>query len=97
MYELGNMYGSETKIEPDFYKSYVAFNMAAYHGVPDAERRRDVVGKEKLKKDEILQAQAESENFKAEPSELTQYVRSTFGNSLALYIDKSAPVYKAAY
>lgn len=95
IYTLGNLYAAGTKIEPDFYKSYVAFNLCAYYGVADAAKKRDIVGKEKLKTAEILQAQTESENFKFEPSSLTNYVKSTFGNSLALYIDKSAPIIAA--
>ena len=92
IYMIGNLYAAGTKIEPDFYKSYVAFNLCAYYGVADAAKKRDIVGKEKLKTSEILQAQTEAENFKFEPSPLTTYVKSTFGNSLALYIDKSAPI-----
>lgn len=92
IYTLGNLYAAGTKIEPDFYKSYVAFNLCAYYGVADAAKKRDIVGKEKLKTAEILQAQTEAENFKFEPSSLTAYVKATFGNSLALYIDKSAPI-----
>lgn len=92
--ELGRLYASGDRIEPDYYKAYVMFNIAAYHGIPGAEEARDKLASKALKKAAVLQAQTEAENFKQESTKLTKYIRSTFGNSLALYVDKDAPIIK---
>lgn len=94
IYELGELYAYGTRIEADYYKAYVMYNLAAYFGVPKTEKKRDVLATTKLKKPELLQAQTEAENFTPKPSKLTSYIRATFGDSLALYVDKTAPVIK---
>lgn len=89
---LGHFYSSGTRIEPDFYKAYIMYNIAAFYGVPKADERRNLLASKNLKKPEVLQAQAESENFEPKPSKLTKYIRSTFGDSLSYYIDPKAPI-----
>lgn len=89
---LGEIYASGNRIEPDFYKAYIMYNIAAYYGVPKADEKRDILADKKLKKPEVLQAQAEAENYKPNPSNLTKYIRLTFGDSLAFYVDPEAPV-----
>ena len=90
--ELGELYALGNRIGADYYKAYIMYNLLAYYGVPGAEKKRDILGSTKLKTPELLQAQTEAENFSAQPSQLTQYIRSTFGDSLALYVDKNAPI-----
>ena len=90
--ELGRFYVAGDRIEPDYYKGYVLFNIAAYYGVANAAEARDKLAGKALKKQAVLQAQTESENFKPSPTQLTKYIRQTFGKSLALYIDKNAPI-----
>ena len=91
--ELGEIYTLGTKVEKDLYKAHVMYNLATFYGVPGASKKRDVLEKQ-LKIPELLQAQTEAENFTPKPSKLTTYIKSTFGNSLALYIDPRAPVIK---
>ena len=43
----------------------------------------------KLKIEELLQAQAEAEKFKEKPSELTSYIKQTFGDNIRHYIDEN--------
>lgn len=88
---LGNIYASGNRVEADYHKAHVMFNLATYFGVPDADKKRDML-EEKLKITELLQAQTEAENFSPRPSDLTKYIRSTFGESLARYVDSRAPV-----
>ncbi|MBQ8466035.1 MAG: sel1 repeat family protein [Alphaproteobacteria bacterium] len=92
---LGNLYASSSRIEPNYYKAYIMYNLATFYGVPDAAEKRDLLATKTLKKPEVLQAQTEAENFKPSPSELTKYIRLTFGKSLAVYVDKGAPVIQA--
>lgn len=94
-HELGELYAHGNRIESDYYKAHIMYNLASYYGVPQADKKRDFIASSKLKPAEVLQAQTEAENFKAEPSPLTSYIRSTFGESLALYVDKNAPIIKA--
>ena len=92
IFMLGELYAHGQKIEVDYYKAYIMYNLASFYGMSKAEGKRDIIGSAKLKKPDLLQAQAEAENFTPRPSELTQYVRTVFGKSLALYADKSAPI-----
>lgn len=93
IHELGELYAAGTRIEKDYYKAHVMFNIAAFYGVPEASKKRDWLAA-KLKIPELLQAQTEAESFKAKPSKLTQYIKATFGDSLALYLDPKAPIVK---
>lgn len=91
--ELGELYAAGRRIEKDYHKAHVMFNLAAFYGVPDAARKRELLA-EQLKISELLQAQTEAESFTPRPSKLTNYIKATFGDSLALYIDPRAPVVK---
>ncbi len=78
---------AEGKIYPqNFGQAYVLFNIASVYAVPGAVEKRTAV-EAKLKIEELLPAQAEAEKFKAQPSELTSYVRQTFGSNARRYID----------
>jgi len=92
IFMLGELYAHGQKIEVNYYKAYIMYNLASFYGMSQAESKRDLIGSAKLKKPDLLQAQAEAENFTPRPSDLTQYVRTVFGKSLALYADKSAPI-----
>lgn len=92
MNELGELYALGNRITADYYKAYIMYNLLAYYGVPGAEKRRDILGTTKLKTPELLQAQTEAESFTPQPSKLTQDIRTKFGDSLALYVDKNAPI-----
>lgn len=72
----------------DISNAYVLYNIASVMGIKRATERRDFLEK-KLKIDELLNVQTEAEIYKEEPSELTQFIRQTFGNSLKVYIDSN--------
>ena len=68
-------------------KAHALFNIAASEGNTKAAQIRDEIGA-RLKLELLLQAQTEAQSFKPAPSELTTYVRQTFGNNVRNYIDK---------
>lgn len=66
--------------------AHALYNIAAVHEAPNAAEERDKIAK-KLKLEELIQAQTEAQNFNETPSELTQYVRQTYGYNIRNYID----------
>ncbi len=88
MIELGNMLAAGTMYTKDLYRAHILFNIASVHGVPSAAEKRDYLEK-KLKIEEFLQAQAEAEKFEEKPSELTSYIKQTFGDNIRRYIDEN--------
>ena len=88
MMELGNILAAGTMYTQNIYRAHILFNIASVHGVASAVEKRDFLEK-KLKIEEVLQAQAEAENFKEKPSELTSYVKQTFGENIRHYIDEN--------
>lgn len=67
-------------------RAHVLYNIAAIDNVKGAAQKRDEVA-QKLKIEQLLEAQTEAEAFKASPSELTSYIRQTFGQNIRRYID----------
>ena len=88
MMELGNILAAGTMYTQDLYHAHILFNIASVHGVASAVEKRDFLEK-KLKIEEVLQAQAEAENFKEKPTELTSYVKQTFGENIRHYVDEN--------
>lgn len=88
MIELGNILAAGTMYNKDLYRAHILFNVASVHGVASAAEKRDFLEK-KLKIEELLQAQAEAEKFKEKPSELTNYIKQTFGDNIRHYIDEN--------
>ena len=88
MIELGNILAAGTMYTKDLYRAHILFNIASVHGVASAAEKRDYLEK-KLKIEELLQAQAEAEKFKEKPSELTSYIKQTFGDNIRHYIDEN--------
>lgn len=88
MVELGNILAAGTMYTKDLYRAHIWFNIASVHGVSSAAEKRDYLEK-KLKIEEVLQAQAEAEGFREKPSELTSYVKQTFGENISHYIDEN--------
>ena len=87
MMALGNILALGEQYTKDVYVAHVMFNLAAVRGVPGAADRRSVL-EEKMKIDEILQAQSEAERYNPKPSELSNYIRQTFGTNVRYYIDE---------
>lgn len=95
MMELGNILAAGTMYTQDVYHAHILFNIASVHGISSAVEKRDFLEK-KLKIEEVLQAQAEAENFKEKPSELTLYIQQTFGKNIRHYIDENLSKAKLA-
>ncbi len=88
MITLANILVDGSMYPSDLFQAHVLYNIASVYGAKGAAERRDIVAK-KLKIDELLQAQSQAETFKAQPSELTSYIRQTFGNNIRRYIDEN--------
>lgn len=88
MTELGNILALGNAYPKDVYRAHVLFNIAAVRGAPRAAERRDALEKV-MKIEELLQAQAEAEKYVEKPSELTAYIKQTFGRDVRTYIDEN--------
>lgn len=88
MMMLGDILARGEKYSKDYYTAHIMFNLAAVRGAPGAAEKRAAL-ESKLKIEELLQAQAEAERFHEKASELTAYIRQTFGNDIKSYIDDS--------
>ena len=62
------------------------YNIAAAQNIHGAAQKRDEIG-QKLNNEMITAAQQNAANYQANPSELTSYIRQTYGNNLRYYID----------
>lgn len=85
MVSLGNILAIGEKYPRDIYYAHVLFNVASVRGAEGADEKRAVLEK-KLKIDELLQAQTQAEQYVEKPSELTVYIKQTFGNNIKGYI-----------
>ena len=88
MMELGDILALGTAYPKDVYRAHVLFNIAAVRGAPKAAEKRDAIEKV-MKIEELLQAQAEAEKYVEQPSDLTSYVKQTFGNDVRKYVDEN--------
>lgn len=80
---------SEGKLYPkDIRKAHVLYNIASVMGAKDAAAKRDKL-EENLQIEDLLAIQASAENYKAQPSKTTTFIRQTFGESLKIYIDSN--------
>lgn len=86
MGELGAILALGTAYPKDIYRAHVLYNIASVRGAPKAAERRDALEKV-MKIEELLQAQAEAEKYVEKPSELTAYIKQTFGRDIRTYID----------
>lgn len=85
--DLAKIYAEGRFAQQNMVKAHALFNIAASEGNTKAAQIRDEIGA-RLKLELLLQAQTEAQSFKPAPSELTTYVRQTFGNNVRNYIDK---------
>ncbi len=85
MMKLADIYSGSTKFPADIQQAHTLYNIAAVRGVRGAgELREKVEGKMKIA--QIMNSQTEAENFKDKPSDLTIYVRKTFGTNICRYV-----------
>ncbi len=84
--KLAKIY-QEGKITPqNLIMAHSLYNIASVQEETGAAKKRDKIG-EKLNLEELLKAQADAQNFQPQPSELTKYIRKTFGFDIRSYID----------
>ena len=88
MMTLGDILARGVKYTKDIYTAHVMFNLASVRGASGAAEQRNKL-EEKMKIDEILQAQTEAEQYSPKLSELSNYTRQTFGDNIRYYIDES--------
>lgn len=78
---------AEGRMAPqNLIQSHILYNIASVFDAPNAVENRNIIEKS-LKLEELLQAQNAAASYKANPSELTNYIRQTFGNNVRRYID----------
>lgn len=68
--------------------AHALYNIAASQGVPEAAEKRDALN-EKMPLEALTNAQMTAQNFKSNPSELTKYIRQTYGYNIRDYINKN--------
>lgn len=85
---LGDILAEGTMYPRNSVRAHIMYNIASVLGDPKAAAKRDELEKS-LKLEELLPAQTNAEKFKAKPSELTSYIRQTFGTNIRRYIDEN--------
>jgi len=88
MAELGNILAAGKAYQQNNYQAYIWFNVASVYNFPGAAEKRDILEKT-LKIEEVLQAQAAAESFKEKPTEITDYIRKSFGRDIAAFIENA--------
>lgn len=91
MVTLGDILALGIIYNKDLYRAHILFNVASVRGAPKAAEKRDVLEKS-LKIEEFLAAQSEAEKYSEKPSDLTVYIRRTFGTNIRSYIDDSIKI-----
>ncbi len=86
--KLADILTEGTMYPRNLVRAHIMYNVASVLGAPDAAQKRDDL-EQKLKLEELLPAQTAAEKFQPKPSELTSYIRQTFGNNIRRYIDEN--------
>lgn len=86
MYGLADILATGYRYPKDLFKAHILYNLSSVKGKKDAANKRAVIEK-LLKIEEILEAQAQANRFVFAPTEITTYVRSTFGRNLERLIE----------
>ena len=85
---LGNIYAAGIICEKNNIAAHTLFNIAASKNVPDAAEQREKVAQE-MKLEELDKAQSSAQEYQSAPSELTEYIRQTYGTNIRRYIDNN--------
>ena len=89
---LGKVYARGKICPQNLAMSHALFNIAAAHGAPGAAENRDKLVEEAGMGLEILtQAQTIAQEYSPTVSELTNYIRQTYGTNIRSYIDNNMP------
>ncbi|MBO4294230.1 MAG: sel1 repeat family protein [Alphaproteobacteria bacterium] len=88
MMELAQIYQEGIIAPKNLIQAHTLYNIASVYGQAGAAENRNAIGP-KLKLEELLEAQNAAERYHANPSELTTYIRKTFGSNVRKYIDEN--------
>ena len=91
MMKLAEILSEGAKYPRNIYQAHILYNLSSVYGAEKAAEYRDTLARS-LKIDEVLQAQAEADKYRPAPSEITTYVRQTFGDNITVYIDRYIPI-----
>ena len=86
MTELARILTEGRMFPQNLIQAHILYNIASVYGAHDAAQNRDAL-EPALKMEQLLEAQNTAESYKPKPSELTLYIRQTFGHNICLYID----------
>lgn len=87
---LAEIYADGKIVAQNLVLAHTLYNIAASQNVPGAAQKRDELN-EKMQLEELTNAQAQAQNYKVSPSELTTYIRQTYGYNIRSYIDNNIP------
>lgn len=82
---LGDILSEGKNYPQNPINAYIWYNIASVHS-PEAEEKRDEI-EATLKLENILPAQEQAEKFKTAPTETTTYIKKTFGENIADYLN----------
>ena len=85
MMKLADILAVGEKFNKDIEFAHVLYNLASVRGVVEASTKRQVI-ESKMKINDVLQAQIRAENFQEKQTQMTSYIRQTFGNNVRSYI-----------
>ncbi len=83
---LADILAEGKKYTKDPLYAHTLYNIAAVRGVAGASEKRNEI-ESKLKIDEIMAAQKNAATYKEELSEMTSYIRNTYGRNIGSYLD----------
>lgn len=86
--ELAQIYADGVMCQKNFVLAHSLFNIASAKNIPDAAEKRDALTAE-MKLEELTQAQETAQNYQSAPSELTTYIRQTYGPNIRKYIENN--------
>ena len=83
---LADIYADGEICPKNIVLAHALYNVSAANGVIGAAEKRDAL-KQKLNMEMLSEAQMSAQKFNAVPSELTTYIRQTYGDNIRHYID----------
>ena len=88
MMELATILKEGKMFPQNLIQAHILYNIASVYGDSIAGEYRDSLEKV-LKLEDLLEAQNVAEQYRPNPSELTKYIRQTFGENICQYIDQN--------
>ena len=86
--KLAEVYASGSITPQNLVLAHALYNIAAAQNIPDAAQKRDELNGE-MPLEALTNAQTTAQNFHSSPSELTKYIRQTYGYNIRNYIDNN--------